>query len=76
MKTEQSVYSGTDTAWSCRICLADHLESSPNYVQLFLSPERLATRSSDGRICIWDWRQQALVASWKASADMPLADAT
>lgn len=32
---------------------------------LFLSPERLATRSSDGRICIWDWRQQALVASWK-----------
>ena len=41
-------------------------------LQLFLSPERLATRSSDGCVCVWDWRQQTLVTSWKASVQCAL----
>jgi hypothetical protein len=33
---------------------------------LFLDAGRLATRSADGRVCVWDFAGRRLLATWKA----------
>ena len=36
-------------------------------VQRFLTPERLATKSVDGRMCIWDMAARRQLSTWKVS---------